>query len=86
MGGNRESRDRVGNQLTFSIMKTKTQLSKKQMSAVKGGNNDLTTFECVAFLADGTKEIHHVYATGHVAAADIVHGITGAGQVNCTED
>lgn len=63
-----------------------TQLSKKQMNAVKGGNNDLTKFECVAFLPDGTKQTYPVYAPGHVEAADAVHELTGAGQVNCTED
>lgn len=63
-----------------------TQLSKKQMNAVKGGNNDLTKFECVAFFPDGTKDTYHVYAPGHGEAADQVHNATGAGQVNCTKD
>lgn len=60
-----------------------TQLSKKQMNAVKGGNN-VEAFECVAFLADGEKQTYKVDAVDHYAAADKIHAITGAGQVNCT--
>lgn len=59
------------------------QLSKPQMNHVKGGVNE--TFECVAFMSDGSKETYHVEAGSHVEAADIVHNQTGAGQVNCTK-
>lgn len=58
------------------------QLSKKQMNALKGGVEELNKYYCVAFV-NGEKVEYYISAKDYMAAADRVHGDTGADQVNC---
>lgn len=60
-------------------------LSNKQLRNITGGAHEIYTWFCTAFV-DGEKHNYEVPAASAVEAADYVHAITGASQVNCTKD
>lgn len=59
-----------------------TQLSKKQMNAVKGGNN-IERYQCHVTFSDGRKIWYNVEARDVVDASDFVLSRPGAVSADC---
>jgi len=61
-----------------------TLLSDKQLKSITGGALETPSWFCTAFLPSGNVD-YIVPAGSATEAADKVHAMTGASQVNCTK-